>query len=730
MAVQAPSGAVRVVAGPGSGKTRVLTARIAHLMATQGARPWEILAITFTNKAAREIRERLAGSSTAERAANMDRIFAGTFHSLCYRVLRRALLNLPGTGRGADWIVYDQDASLSLMVKLIRAKEPDEIKGPEIRTKAKSIHSRISRIKNGLVSWHGLTAEEAVFKYYFERKGVDLNDSERATAIELSGWFQSYEEALREANAVDFDDLLGYAVALLRHDSGLLARFRRKYKYILIDEFQDTNSAQYELVRLLTGMNAILATKVSPTACGADDLSNDIFVVGDPDQAIYGWRGAEVSYMRTKFLQDFAENKVYRLRDNYRSTLPILSSAQEVIQHIEDRERLDFVPRRGGGPSVEIRRLEDAYREADYIVEEAESLLRNKTCRESDIAVLVRTHAQTRPIEQRFVQKGIPYVLVGSISFWRRIEIQDLMAYLRLAVTLHDDVAFERIINVPKRGLGEASIKKIKEAAQKRKLKICELLFGSSSSAFSEASKGSVDKSFQEFTKSAAPPPLPCRKEMGLSPKAATSLDAFRTIVWNIRTAIGRKPLDQALVEMIDLVGYKDHVINGHCGTKDEQDIEERFQRISQLISRAAEFKSGMIDLGIGDEQKSDKEALEDKRRGLDSGWPPAFDGMETREDAMQSTLIAGQASSNDESPAQDLDLSKKLIHQARCFMDEAALTSSADEGENVAGVRLMTMHAAKGLEFEAVFIPGKYIYFLQDTHPMRTEEKINVDPS
>lgn len=740
MAVQSPRGAVHVVAGPGSGKTRVLTTRIAYLIGEHGAKPWEILAITFTNKAANEIKERLSGMMDS-RHKNMDQVFAGTFHSLCYRILRRGIQKLPTIGVNQNWVVYDQDDSLALMAKIIRSKEAGAgVKGVELRSKAKQILGQISRIKNRLVTWHGLSAEEAVFKYFFDTRGYEISETEKESAKELVDWFQEYEIALKEANALDFDDLLGFTVALLRFDSDLLASLRKKYKYILIDEFQDTNTSQYEIAKLLSiGLQSqdSLADRSIESKEGSLS-SNDIFVVGDPDQAIYGWRGAESSYMRNSFRQDFDGSRLYRLRDNYRSTLPILNAAQKVIKLIEDDERDEFNPKQGQGPNVEICKLEDAYHEAEYIADEIQNLIRNDMCRDRDIAVLVRTHAQTRPIEQRFVQKGIPYVLVGSVSFWRRTEIQDIMAYLRLAVTLNDDVALERIINTPKRGLGESSIKKLKLAAADKNMTLSAFLFGTNETSQLGNSDYLNDQLINEIADNEANPrdsvldkrihevdfpELPCRKEIGLSPKAMASVEDFRKIIRKIRISVGNDKLDKAIEELIDSVNYKDHVAEGRCGVKNGDDVDERLERISRLIERAGSFVPGsdnfileIEDMNHPNEMSALVEPQGRKENPNSQIGSPDLSSEDTAPRESNSVESIGHRIDDAiiirdavQKEVPNYKILRSLIRNAQDFLAEAALTSNADEGESFPGVRLMTMHSAKGLEFEAVFVPGTH---------------------
>lgn len=395
-AVMAPLQATRVIAGPGSGKTRVLTARVAHLIHHHKAAPWQIVAITFTNKAASEMRERLAAALGADVAKD---IFAGTFHSFCYLVLRRSLHLLPGCGRAEGWTLYDADDSMAVLVKLVRGAHPDW-KAADVREKAKNFQGRISRMKNGLGTWLGLSGADAVAVFHqLQTGGVEMTPGQQASAQELAEWFDTYEEALRGANALDFDDLLGCTVALLRSDQELRMKLRRRFRHVLVDEFQDTNSPQYELVRLLATATS------SSEGQGRAGEQHDVLVVGDPDQAIYGWRGADVTNMRDRFAVDFPDSNVYRLRDNYRSTARILTAAQAVIANSLGgaAERLALRALRDSGPTIKIYSLQDAWEEAEHIAEETAALLRAGECRDRDIAVLFRTHMQARLVEQQLV---------------------------------------------------------------------------------------------------------------------------------------------------------------------------------------------------------------------------------------------------------------------------------------------------------------------------------------
>jgi superfamily I DNA/RNA helicase len=741
-----PLGATRVVAGPGSGKTRVLTARAAHLVHAHGASPWQVAAITFTNKAADELRERL-GAALGPAAAG--ELFAGTFHSLCYRVLRRSLSRLPGTGRTENWTLYDQDAALALLSKLVRAAHPDW-SAADARDAARGVQGRVSRLKNGLLSCHGLGGERAVAAFAALERGAAggaATPAEQRADAELAAWFDAYECALRAADALDFDDLLGGAVALLRGDAELRGRLRRRWRHVLVDEFQargnacfacfvyvlpprsharfqapgcppnqaqsapllaaaaggaraaapalgvarsrvlprpapfapllqDTNAPQYELVRLLAGpepptrdaqpASAAAAAAAPPAPVGS------VFVVGDPDQAIYGWRGAEVGNMRDRFLKDFPSAALHRLCDNYRSSPAILGAAAAVIARSPagggGGDRAPLRPRRPAGPAVRVHVTQDAYEEADYIASEVAAALAAGACRQEEIAVLLRTHAQARPVEAALVAAGVPYVLVGGTPFWRRTEVQDVMAYLRLAVAPSDGVALDRILNVPKRGLGPASVAKLAAAAAAARATLPELLFGAAGAG---GDSGAL-----------ALPPLPPPKALGLSPKAAGAVEAFRAAVAATRAAAAARPLGAALEAAMQAVGYEAHVREGGCGGK-AGDEGERLARLRQLARAATAYTPGSLA------------------------------GAEALDAALDEALLLGdKGAAAAAAPAAPPVVDGAAVHGlpgARAFLEEAALYSGVEEGEEAAGgVRLCTMHAAKGLEFHTVFVPGE----------------------
>lgn len=652
-AITAPLVPTRVIAGPGSGKTRVLSSRIVELVRVHDVKPWNILAITFTNKAANEIKERLQLALGSEIAA---KIFTGTFHSFCYRILRQFLdANTPSTPdlqvawpRQPGWSLYDQDASLSVIIDLVKSSY-DGLKGSEAREKAKAVQSKVSAAKMNL-------------------NGAGTGVTFRELKNDVEHWLAAYEEAMRKANALDFDDLLLFTVKLLQQNElNLRERLHQRWKHILVDEFQDTNAVQYDLVTLLA------------YPCNSYELQpgppNHVYVVGDQDQAIYGWRGALVDNMRRRFALDFPNGQVFRLRDNYRSTPSIIQAAQQIIKSVEDAERVVLRPiKNPDGPLPTVAGFFDSYEEAEHIGDEIQRLLTPAPSSDrqvpvpvepSQIAVLFRTHQQSRLIEQALVRRNIHYVLVGSQPFWKRVEIQDIMAYLRLAVSLSDDVALLRIINVPKRGLGDASVVKLMEAAAVHS-------DGSLSRLLFEQIEG-VQSIFTEI---------------GLSRKAIAAVYAFREMVLQCRRVLfdDTHALSDALRRIInEIVMYRDHVENGGCGGKgkskepgkEDDVVQGRLDRLDQLIACAAEFEARTLN-------------------------------------TLEINLLESQPDDTDGRPG---DLDRRMVPMARSFVDECALLSPAGSEEILGGaggvekmaqgVQLMTMHASKGLEFDHVFIPG-----------------------
>jgi DNA helicase-2/ATP-dependent DNA helicase PcrA len=418
-AVRHPGGPLLVLAGAGSGKTRVLTARIAHLIRERGVAASRIFAVTFTNKAAGEMRARVA----ALLGADPKGLWIGTFHALSARLLRREAAHL---GFGPNFTIYDQDDSESFIKRLLEQRGLSPKANPP-----RVIHAIVSGAKNRM-----LLPEEL---------GASAEGPLEKVAAEI---YAALGPALRQANAMDFDDLLLHPLTLFQEHPERLAYWQRRFDHVLVDEFQDTNAAQYRLVKLLAAQH------------------ENLCVVGDDDQAIYGWRGADVRHMLS-FQQDFPGTTLVKLEQNYRSTQVILDAANGVIA--ENARRLGkrlFTARQGGEP-VTLLTAADERDEAEWLAAELARRAAETDVPYEGMAILYRTNAQSRPLEEAFRFRGIPYRLVGAVSFYERREVKDVLAYLRLIANPADDEAFVRVVNVPRRGIGDASLAQlVRTAAQ------------------------------------------------------------------------------------------------------------------------------------------------------------------------------------------------------------------------------------------------------------------------
>ncbi|MDR3505808.1 MAG: UvrD-helicase domain-containing protein [Acidocella sp.] len=419
-AVETTEGPVLVLAGAGTGKTRVLTTRFAHLLLTKRAFPNQILTVTFTNKAAREMRERLHRLL----GQPVEGLWLGTFHALCARMLRRFAERV---GLTSDFSILDTDDQFRLLKQIMEAAHIDIKRWP-----ANALMGQIQRWKD---------------KGYLPGQ-IPANESSEFANGKAEALYKAYQDRLRALNATDFGDLLLLTVNLLKTDAEVLSTYQRMFRYILVDEYQDTNLVQYYWLRLLAQGH------------------KNICCVGDDDQSIYSWRGAEIENI-LKFERDFPGAKVIRLEANYRSTAPILAAASHLIAHNEGRlgKTLHAGRHDADGEPVEVVAVWDSEEEARMIASRVESLWRAKH-KLSDVAILVRAGFQTRAFEERLMVLGIPYRIVGGLRFYERQEIRDALAYLRLLALPADDLAFERIVNLPKRGVGEGAMRTVHEAAR------------------------------------------------------------------------------------------------------------------------------------------------------------------------------------------------------------------------------------------------------------------------
>lgn len=439
-----------VVAGAGSGKTRVLTQRIAHLIAERGVSPDSILAITFTNKAASEMRERV--SQAVGPAAT--RMWVSTFHSACVRILRKDAGRL---GRTTSFSIYDQSDSLRLVSSIMESEGIDSR-----RFTPRSILSQISKQKSELV-------DAETYSSKAETPGEQM----------LAPVYREYERRLALANAFDFDDLIGATVALLRLYPDILSAYQARFTHVLVDEYQDTNPAQYALVKELVG------------------TSGELCVVGDADQAIYAFRGATIRNIE-EFERDFPEASVITLEQNYRSTQTVLSAANAVISKNSDRREKQLWTAAGQGEPIIGYVAYDEHDEARFIAGEIASAAAEEGLKYSEMAVFYRTNAQSRALEEVFIRAAIPYRVVGSVKFYERKEVKDILAYLRLLINPADDLSFLRVVNTPRRGIGDKALENLRRFADKSQM---PLLQAARSAADLNDVTNKARESFLEFVK-------------------------------------------------------------------------------------------------------------------------------------------------------------------------------------------------------------------------------------
>ena len=498
-------GPLLVLAGAGSGKTRVLTTRIARLIELHGVAPHEILAVTFTNKAAGEMRDRI------ERLLGrpLQGMWVGTFHAIGARMLRAAARLVERT---ASFTIYDQDDSLAVIKRLM---ERHGVSPKQYAPRA--VQAAISDAKNALVP---PSEYEALAMDPFARSVAPV--------------YRDLGDALRTANAVDFDDLLVLPVRLLRENPAQLESYRDRFRYVLVDEYQDTNRAQYQFVRLLAGE------------------SGNVCVVGDDDQSIYGWRGADIRNI-LDFTKDFPAARIVRLEENYRSAPPILEVANVVIRANTGRMGKTLRPTRSGGEPVTAVRALDERDEADWIVEELMTRRATRNLELRDFAVLYRTNAQSRALEEALRRQALPYRLVGAVRFYDRREIRDLMSYLKLIANPADDEAFRRAVAVPKRGLGETTIEQLAEAARRERLSLFE-------AATRTDLLGAV------------------------RPAARGALSQFVAFIERLRARAEDAAVDELLREIVEDIRYGDYL------KAEGPESADRLENVKELITGAAEL--------------------------------------------------------------------------------------------------------------------------------------------
>lgn len=510
-AVYHTDGPLLILAGAGSGKTRVLTHRIAYLIGERGVDAWNILAITFTNKAAEEMRQRvdnLVGFGAKS-------VWVSTFHSACVRILRRFIDRL---GYENHFTIYDTDDQKTLIKEVCRKVDVDTKVFKE-----RSLLSAISSAKN-----------EMILPDEFE-----LNAGGDFAKMKIAKVYREYEAQMRANNALDFDDLLVKTVQLLQTQPDVLESYQEKFHYIMVDEYQDTNTVQFQLVSLLAGKY------------------KNLCVVGDDDQSIYKFRGANIRNI-LDFEHEFPDAKVIKLEQNYRSTGNILNAANSVIANNRGRKEKSLWTENGEGELIRLRQFDTAFDEADFIGEDIKSAVRQGGSY-NDSAVLYRTNAQSRLLEEKFIAMNIPYKIVGGVNFYARREIKDLLAYLKTIDNGRDDVAVRRIINVPKRGIGLTTINRIQESATERGIGFYEALLAPGLIA-------------------------------GVG-RSATKLDSFAALIEYFKTLAEEMSITDLLQEVIEKTGYIESLEN-----EDKEEAKTRKENIDELISKAATYEESCQD--------------------------------------------------------------------------------------------------------------------------------------
>ena len=499
-------GPLLILAGAGSGKTRVLTHRIAYLIEERGVNPWNILAITFTNKAAGEMRERvdrLVGFGA-------ESIWVSTFHSTCVRILRRYIDRI---GFDTNFTIYDSDDQKSLMRDVCRVLDVDTKKYKE-----RMFLSAISAAKDEMI-----TPDE-----------YELNAAGDFGKQKIAQVYREYERQLHANNALDFDDLLLKTVQLFQTQPDVLESYQERFRYIMVDEYQDTNTVQFKFVSLL-------AAKYQ-----------NLCVVGDDDQSIYKFRGANIRNI-LNFEQEFQNARVIKLEQNYRSTQNILNAANAVIQNNRGRKDKTLWTDNGDGEKVHLRQFDTAYDEAEFVADDIRKNIENGGTYQ-DYAILYRTNAQSRMFEEKFVACNIPYKIVGGVNFYARREIKDLLCYLKTIDNGRDDLAVRRIINVPKRGIGLTTITRIQESAAAREIGFYEALLG-----------------------------------LDLIPgvaRAASKLDSFVALIEYFKRRSDEVSITDLMNEIIEKTGYIENL-----EAEDKEDAQARIENIEELVSKIAAYE-------------------------------------------------------------------------------------------------------------------------------------------
>ncbi|HEX3939970.1 MAG TPA: UvrD-helicase domain-containing protein [Acidobacteriaceae bacterium] len=653
-AVETVDGPLLILAGAGSGKTRVITHRIAYLIQVRNVAPDAILAVTFTNKAAAEMVERIDRLLDHR---SLAKPLIATFHSFCVRVLRRDIeaLRVGGEGLTRSFAIYDESAQQAIVKQAMRRLGLDQK-----QLTPRAVLSRISWAKN-----HMLDPQEA----YLESTDPV---SERIAHI-----YEIYRKELRKANALDFDDLLLETVRLLRASSEVRERYSRRYRYLLIDEYQDTNRPQYELIKLLAG------------------AEHNVCVVGDEDQSIYSWRGADIRNI-LEFERDFPEAKTIRLEQNYRSTQVILEAASAVVARNQQRKGKTLWTSRHGGAKIGYYEAPDGENEALFAADYIQKYMRGNADAEVPprIAVLYRTNAQSRLVEEALRRYAIPYTMVGGFSFYERAEIKDLLSYLKVVQNPHDSVALARVINTPARGIGKTTLEVLERLG---------LETGMSTWSMIERAV----------------------REQLVPQRACMALDSFRRVILDARAMLGGEFAEELARDAAGAADSEEGVSNGN--------VDFAFGAIEATAAEETEdeteFDPAQFSLPMtsGDDSATRDEATEEAESNdnNDLGAVPGFrrpGGPATLPELIRFLIdrtgyIRALEEEGSPEAVSRIENLKELANAAQDaqqrgetlaeFLDHAALVSDVDQYDPQSRVTLMSLHAAKGLEFPLVLLTG-----------------------
>ncbi len=510
-AAETLTGPLLIVAGAGSGKTRTLTYRIAKLISMGIVQPWQILAVTFTNKAANEMKTRVEELIKAnfDELGDRNRPVIGTFHSVCLRILRK---HSERVGREKSFVVYDTLDSESLIKRIIK-----ELNIEDEKIKVRVVKGMISKSKNNLVSAERFSNHRTS---HFEKQVAEI--------------FTAYEKRLKENNALDFDDLLVYTVNLFKENPDVLEEYHERWKYINVDEYQDTNHVQYTLTKLLA------------------NKYRNLCVIGDSDQSIYNFRGADISNI-LDFEKDYPDAKVIKLEQNYRSTQTILDAADSIIDKNKNRPKKQMWTEQNGGDLIEVIHARSEREEAEFVAKEIESLMGDSGVALNDIVVLYRTNAQSRIVEEGFLKYGIPYKVIGGVRFYARKEIKDLLAYLRIIHNPYDTDSLLRIINTPTRRIGQTTIHKLQSFALSRSLSLSEVL----------NHVEMVDE---------------------INQKTKDSLSNFWNMFIKWREDTMTIPISEMIKKIVSDIGYRSYLCDG------TEEGEMRYENVQELVSVATKY--------------------------------------------------------------------------------------------------------------------------------------------